>query len=253
MNAALELTQVSFGFPQPRGILPVLENFSLSVPPKEWVSVVGPSGCGKTTLLRISAGLLQPQRGTVRVEGQPPRGRVAYMPQGETLLPWRTVLGNILAAREADGSHARASRKEALALLEAFDLAPFAQSFPHELSGGMRQRIAFLRAIFARRDLLLLDEPLGALDPLTRMEIQDWLGQIRHGLGKTVVLVTHDAEEAVLVADRVVVLTPRPARVAAEFSVGWAQPRARSSPAVQTARQAILDVLASTKSHGKEA
>lgn len=182
-----------------------------------------------------------------------PGGGLAYKPQGETLLPRRTVLGNILAAREADGSHARASRKEALALLEAFDLAPFAQSFPHELSGGMRQRIAFLRAVFARRDLLLLDEPPGALDPLTRMEIQDWLGQIRHGLGKTVVLVTHDAEEAVLLADRVVVLTPRPARVAAEFSVGWAQPRLRSSPEVQTVRQAILDVLASTTSHGKEA
>lgn len=104
MSAVLELIQISFGFPHPCWILPVLENFSLSVRPKEWVSVVGPSGCGKTTLLRISAGLLQPQRGTVWVEGRPPRGQVAYMPRGETLLPWRTVLGNILAAREADGS-----------------------------------------------------------------------------------------------------------------------------------------------------
>lgn len=131
-------------------------------------------------------------------------------------------------------------------------MAPFARSFPHQLSGGMRQRIALLRAFFARRDLLLLDEPLGALDPLTRMEIQDWLVQIRQDLGKTVVLVTHDAEEAVLLADRVVVLTPRPAQLAAEFKVSWAQPRWRSSPQVQTVRQAILDVLASTNSHGKE-
>lgn len=213
----------------------------------------GPPDAGRSRFCGFPRASFSPKRGRYGWRGQSPQGRVAYKPQGETLLPWRTVLGNILAAREADGSHARASRKEALALLEAFDLAPFAQSFPHELSGGMRQRIAFLRAVFARRDLLLLDEPPGALDPLTRMEIQDWLGQIRHGLRKTVVLVTHDAEEAVLLADRVVVLTPRPARVAAEFSVGWAQPRSRSSPEVQTVRQAILDVLASTKSHGKEA
>ncbi len=243
---------MDFGFPGPRGIFPVLENLSLVVRPGEWVSVVGSSGCGKTTLLRVSAGLLRPQRGLVQVAGRAPQGQAAYMPQGDTLLPWRTVLGNILAAREADGGRDPASGEEAHALLAAFGLAPFAQQFPSQLSGGMRQRVALLRTFFARRDLLLLDEPLGALDALTRAEIQDWLGQVRQSLGKTVVWVTHDVEEAVLLSDQVAVLTARPAQVAASFAVELPWPRSRSSSEVQQARLAVLDALAAAKNHAKE-
>lgn len=173
MTGALELHEVCAGYPTPKGFLSVLDRLSLLVEKEEWVSVVGPSGCGKTTLLRVSAGLLRPQSGKVLVFGEVPRGQVAYMPQGESLLPWRTALGNILAAREADGRVDKKTKREALEFLEDFGLADFAKSFPHELSGGMRQRVALLRTFFAKRDLLLLDEPLGALDALTRAELQD--------------------------------------------------------------------------------
>lgn len=253
MIPALELRRVFAGFSTPNGFLPVLEGLSLTVEKGEWVSVVGPSGCGKTTMLRICAGLLRPQSGEVRVFGKAPRGLVAYMPQGDSLLPWRTALGNVLSAREADGRVGQEARKEAMELLSMFGLAEFAQTFPHELSGGMRQRIALLRTFFANRDLLLLDEPLGALDALTRAELQDWLFQVWQRLRKTVVLVTHDVEEAVILSDRVTVLTPRPARVAALFPIDLPRPRERSSPQVQALRTSILQALAeSRKAHEKQ-
>ncbi len=169
------------------------------------------------------------------------------MPQGDSLLPWRTALGNILAAREADGRLEPEAKKEALALLADFGLAEFAQSFPNELSGGMRQRVALLRTFFARRDLLLLDEPLGALDALTRAELQDWLLGVWQRFQKTVIFVTHDVEEAVILSNRVLVLTPRPARLAALFPVDLPRPRERSDPRVQGKREAILGALASSR------
>ncbi len=169
------------------------------------------------------------------------------MPQGDSLLPWRTALGNILAAREADGRREPNAKKEALALLADFGLAEFAQSFPHELSGGMRQRVALLRTFFARRDLLLLDEPLGALDALTRAELQGWLLEVWQRFKKTVVFVTHDVEEAVILSDRVIVFTPRPARLAALFPLDLPRPRERASPLAQEKRAAILEALASSK------
>jgi len=244
---ALELRELCAGFPTPKGFLPVLDRLSFSVERGEWVSVVGPSGCGKTTLLRICAGLLKPHSGSVQVFGKPPRGQAAYMPQGDSLLPWRTALGNILAAREADGRLEPEAKKEALALLADFGLAEFAQSFPNELSGGMRQRVALLRTFFARRDLLLLDEPLGALDALTRAELQDWLLGVWQRFQKTVIFVTHDVEEAVILSNRVLVLTPRPARLAALFPVDLPRPRERSDPRVQGKREAILGALASSR------
>lgn len=250
MSTALELSQVCVGFPlPPRGFLPVLDHLSLAVGEGEWVSVVGPSGCGKTTLLRVSAGLLQPQAGEVRVFGGAPHGKVAYMPQGDSLLPWRTALGNILAAREAEGRRDKGAQRAAWQLLSDFGLADFAKSFPHELSGGMRQRIALLRTFFARRELLLLDEPLGALDALTRTELQDWLLKVWQDLRKTVVLVTHDVEEAVVLSDFVCVLSPRPARTIALFNLSFPRPRERSSPEVQSARKAILQSLATSKAN----
>lgn len=215
-----------------------------------WASLVGPSGCGKTTLLRAAAGLLRPQSGTVRVFGAEPQGRVAYMPQGDTLLPWRTALGNILAAREADGRVDPSARREAHELLAHFGLARFAQAFPHELSGGMRQRVALLRTFFARRALLLLDEPLGALDALTRAELEDWLAGVWKNSGKTVVLVTHDVEEAAVLSDSVHVLSPRPAHVVATLGIDPPRPRDRLAPAIQSVRATILGALAAFKSHG---
>lgn len=247
MREALKLSQVHFSFPTPTGPLSVLAGVSFAVREGEWVSIVGPSGCGKTTLLRISAGLLFPQHGTVEVFGRPPRGQVAYMPQGETLLPWRTALGNILAAREADGRVDYQTRQEALALLAQFGLEKFAKAFPHELSGGMRQRVALLRTFFANRRVLLLDEPLGALDALTRAEVQDWLVDVWQSMRKTVVLVTHDVEEALVLSDRVLTLTPRPARLAAAFPVELPRPRERAHSQVQALRAAILHALAEAR------
>ena len=247
MNNALLLDGVSAGFPTPRGFLRVLDRISFGVEKGEWVSVVGPSGCGKTTLLRVCAGLLPPRSGKVQVFGGPPRGQVAYMPQGDPLLPWRTALGNILAAREADGWLDATAKKEALALLADFGLAEFAKSFPNELSGGMRQRVALLRTFFARRELLLLDEPLGALDALTRAELQEWLIAVWQKLRRTVILVTHDVEEAIMLSDRVILLTPRPARVAAVFPLDLPRPRERFAAWVQTMRASILEALASSK------
>ncbi len=217
MNPALALRGVSAGYPTSQGWLPVVEDLSLAVEEGAWVSLVGPSGCGKTTILRVAAGLLRPRAGEVGVIGGSPRGGVAYLPQGETLLPWRTALGNLLAAREVDGRLTPSDRAEAGQILAQFGLGPFTGAYPHELSGGMRQRVALLRTFLAQRPVLLLDEPLGALDALTRIEVQEWLRRVQEDLPRTGVVVTHDVEEALFLAHRVVVLSARPARVQAEF------------------------------------
>lgn len=247
---ALELQGVTAGYPTRDGWLPVLDHVSLALDRGEWLAIVGPSGCGKTTLLRVAAGLLLPQSGTVRVEGAPPRGRVGFMPHGETLLPWSTLLGNVLAAREVDRRPTAVDREEAVAVLAEFGLGAFLQAYPHEVSAGMRQRASLARTFFAPRPVYLLDEPLGALDPLTRLELQEWLAGIRSALEKTVVLVTHDVEEALVLGDRLLVLSSRPARAAAEFTVEVA--RDRGSPGFVALRGKVLAALRKGKeSHGR--
>lgn len=240
---ALELREVHVTFRSPSGPLPVLQGFLLHVAEGEVVGLVGPSGCGKTTVLRVAAGLLRPQRGEVLAFGKPPRGQVSYMPQGDSLLPWRTALGNVLAALEVDGPVTPELRRTVLELFAQFGLSSFEQSFPHELSGGMRQRVTLLRAFLARRALLLLDEPLGALDALTRAELQDWLGKILCALPRTTLLVTHDVEEALLLCDRILVLSPRPAQVVQEVRPPFPRPRDRSKPDLQTLRLQVLATL----------
>ncbi|MCX7750923.1 MAG: ABC transporter ATP-binding protein [Candidatus Bipolaricaulota bacterium] len=247
--AALELHDVTAGYPTPTGWLPVLDLLSLALDRGEWAAVVGPSGCGKTTLLRVGAGLLVPSSGTVRVEGGPPRGRVALLPQGEALLPWRTLLGNVLSAREVDQRPTARDRAEAAALLDRFGLAPFADAYPHEVSGGMRQRAALARTFFAPRPVYLLDEPLGALDPLTRIELQEWLAGLRRTLETTAILVTHDVEEALVLGDRVLVLSGRPARAVAEFPVEV--PRDRGSPEFVALRGEVLSALRRGRDRGR--
>jgi putative hydroxymethylpyrimidine transport system ATP-binding protein len=228
------------------GGLPVLGGVDLDVRPGEFVALVGPSGCGKSTLLRVLAGL-QPARGEV---SPPPRpGSAALMPQHESLLPWRSLednvaLGPALAGRPAPREAARAG-------LRAVGLAPFARAYPATLSGGMRQRAAFLRTVLAGLPLLLLDEPLGALDALTRMELQDWLEAAwldvsLAGGRPAIVLVTHDVAEAVRLADRVVVLSPRPASVCGCVAVVAARPRPsafRTSPGAAALQAEILALL----------
>ncbi|MFY9264636.1 MAG: ABC transporter ATP-binding protein [Solirubrobacterales bacterium] len=192
-----------------------LDGFDLTVAAGERVALVGPSGCGKSTLLALVAGLLDPTAGELVVGDD-----VALMPQRDLLVPWRSALRNAALALEAQG----VSRGEAIAraepLFERFGLASFEGARSWELSGGMRQRVAFLRTILTGRPVLALDEPFGALDAITRGEMHEWLAEALAAEPRTVLLVTHDVEEALTLADRVVVITPRPGRVAAEIAVG---------------------------------
>ncbi len=245
---ALELKDVSAGYPTRNGWFPVVDTLSLTLSRGEWLAVVGPSGCGKTTLLRVAAGLLPPRSGTVRVEEDPPRGRVGFMPHGDTLLPWRTLLGNVLAAVEVDRKPMEADRAQATGVLVHFGLGAFTRAYPHEVSAGMRQRASLARTFFASRRVYLLDEPLGALDPLTRIELQEWLVGVREELGGAVALVTHDVEEALVVGDRVLVLSARPAQAVAEYRVEVEKDRL--SPAFTALRGKVLSALSSGRNRG---
>ncbi len=208
--------------------LPVLEGVTLGVPAGGFVGVVGPSGCGKSTLLRMVAGLLVPDRGEVRIGDAPVAGRhglVAFQPQRDLLLPWRRVLANATLGAEIAGVERARARADAHALLERFGLGGFERAWPGQLSGGMRQRVALLRTYLMPRHVVLLDEPLGALDAITRRHLHGWLQELHVERRPTTVLVTHDVEEALILSDLVVVLSPRPGRVVAELAVEWPRPR----------------------------
>ncbi|AGL03082.1 ABC transporter ATP-binding protein [Desulfoscipio gibsoniae] len=208
--------------------LPVLDNVSLQVLEGEFVSLIGPSGCGKSTLFNIICGLTAPDRGRVLLGDQygVPAGEVvAYMPQKDLLLPWRTVLDNVILARRAVGRDRIAVQHEARELMPLFGLAGFENCYPAELSGGMRQRAALMRTVLARRRVLLLDEPLGALDAITRTRMQQWLLKVWNNFKQAVLFVTHDIDEAIFLSDRVYVLTPRPARVCMHLPVRLPRPR----------------------------
>ena len=226
--AKIELQAVGKEFRVDGATLPVLEDVSLSVSAGEFVSLIGPSGCGKSTLLNIIAGLEEPTSGNISFDGRPATGRpgaVGYMHQKDLLLPWRTVLDNAILGLEIQGVGRAEARRRALDVAEQFGLKGFESSYPHLLSGGMRQRAAFLRTALANQEIILLDEPFGALDALTRANMQEWLLRQWESWGKTVVLVTHDVDEALLLSDRVYVMTPRPARLKAVLAVDLPRPR----------------------------
>lgn len=206
----------------------ILENLCLDVRDGEFVALIGPSGCGKSTLLNILAGVLEPERGEVYVDGEAVNGvssRFAYMPQSDLLLPWKTILDNVTLYGRIHGKKKEAqaaARKE----FPVFGLKGYEDAYPDELSGGMRQRAAFLRTALCSADIMLLDEPFGALDVITRNEMQDWLLKLRSELGRTTLLVTHDIDEALYLADRIVVLGGRPACVTREIDLtGMAKSR----------------------------
>jgi NitT/TauT family transport system ATP-binding protein len=203
------------------GSLLALDRLDLEVRAGEAVAIVGPSGCGKSTLLELLAGLQEPDEGVVAGGGD----RCAFMPQPDLLLPWRDALGNAGLALECTGASKADARSAAAPLFERFGLARFEGAYPRELSGGMRQRVAFLRTLLAGRPALLLDEPFGALDSITRAAMQEWLTGALAEEPRTLVLVTHDVEEALYLADRVAVMSPRPGRVVAELDVPFARPR----------------------------
>jgi ABC-type nitrate/sulfonate/bicarbonate transport system ATPase subunit len=229
------------------GELRVLDDLSFDVAPGEFVSVIGPSGCGKSTLFNVLAGLREPDRGAVLVDGAPAgRETFGYMPQKDLLFPWRTVLDNTALGLEAQGVRRKEARRRADALFPAFGLDGFQSSYPFQLSGGMRQRAALLRTVVLERPVLLLDEPFGALDSLTRTEMQLWLADMWQRYQWTVVLVTHDIREAVLLADTVHVLSPRPASVAERIEVPLPRPRgvdALTEPEFAAVERLVLDAL----------
>src|SRR4051812_43793598 len=198
MPAAADLHGVTRRF----GDVVALADLSLTVEPGEVVALVGPSGCGKSTLLELVAGLQEPDSGSVDAEP------AAYMPQRDLLLPWRTALANAALALECAGMRKRDARAEAGPLFERFGLDGFEGAHPHELSGGMRRRGALLRTFLAGRPLLLLDEPFASLDAITRASLQEWLAEALIGEPRTVLLVTHDVQEALYLADRVAIMSP---------------------------------------------
>jgi ABC-type nitrate/sulfonate/bicarbonate transport system ATPase subunit len=219
------------GLTKAYGGLPVLNGVHLTVAPGEFVAVVGPSGCGKSTLFDVVAGLERPDGGRVLVDGVEVTGRTepfAYMPQQDLLFPWRTVLDNTTLGLEVAGVRRRAARDRTRPLFAEFGLSGFEGVRPGELSGGMRQRAALLRTVVQDRAVLLLDEPFGALDALTRTDMQVWLSAMRARHAWTVVLVTHDVREAVFLADRIAVLGPRPTSVIRELHVQLPRPRGLS-------------------------
>jgi ABC-type nitrate/sulfonate/bicarbonate transport system ATPase subunit len=224
MTQALEVRGISKRF----GSVEVLQDVSLTVGEGEFVSLVGPSGSGKSTLFQLIGGLLAADGGEIRVDGKSAagkRGLIAYMPQQAALLPWRTVAANVELALEIAG----VGRAEARALsrdwLVRVGLDGYADAYPHVLSGGMQQRVSFIRALLSPQKLMCLDEPFGALDALTRMQMQEWLLKLWEANRRAVLLVTHSIEEALLLSDRVIVLSEKPARVLRDIRVPFARPR----------------------------
>lgn len=227
MSAGIVLDGVSKRF----GTLDVVERVDLTVGPGSFVSVVGPSGCGKSTLLRMVAGLEAVSSGTVSIDGAPPARaratkRIAVVPQQPGLVPWRTVDGNARLLLDINPGATPAAHPDPAALLEEVGLAAFADRLPHELSGGMQQRVALVRAVALGAPLMLMDEPFASLDEITRTEMRSLLARLLVHHPATVLLVTHSIPEAVTLSDRVLVVGPRPARLTADVTIDLARPRA---------------------------
>ncbi|ARP86126.1 ABC transporter ATP-binding protein [Bordetella genomosp. 9] len=213
------------------GSVRALSELQVNIAPGEFVTVVGPSGCGKSTLFNIVAGLEEPDAGgRIQFLGKPcPArdllGKVSFMPQRDLLLPWRTVIDNAILAVELEGVRRADARRAAMEMLPEFGLAGFEKQYPQQLSGGMRQRVALMRTFMFKRDLMLLDEPFGALDALTRTMMQRWLLDVWQKHRRTILFITHDVDEALFLGDRVLVMTSRPGRVKLEQKVALPRPR----------------------------
>ncbi len=247
-NPAIQIRGLSHSFDG----RPVVEGFDLNVTPGEFVSIVGPSGGGKTTVLKVLAGLLTPDHGSAEVNGVSMVGAfglVGYMPQRDQLLPWRRALDNAILGAQIRGRNPIEARAEAQALFARFGLEGHERSWPSQLSGGMRQRLALLRTFLSGFDTLLLDEPFSALDALTRRSMHTWLQDVWLADQRTVLMVTHDVEEALLLSDRVVVLSPRPATICAVIESPFERPRPNtvvSAHEFVTAKAQVLSALDGT-------
>lgn len=217
MQPLLELHNIYYSYHTLDGETRALSHLSFSIQPGEFVAVVGPSGCGKSTLLSLICGLMQPESGKILLNGIPLNRtsihRIGYMLQHDHLLEWRTIYRNVILGPEITGTLTKEKKKHARELLAQYGLAQFASSRPSELSGGMRQRAALIRTLLPEPQLLLLDEPFSALDYQTRLNVSNDIGQIIRNSGKTAILVTHDLSEAISLADRIIILSRRPATV----------------------------------------
>ena len=225
MKPLLELKNINYTYHTSEGETPALSDISFSLLPGGFTAVVGPSGCGKSTLLSLIDGLLQPESGEMLLNGQPlteNSERIGYMLQHDHLFEWRSIWRNILLGAEISRRLTPETKRHAKTMLEQYGLKQFARSRPSELSGGMRQRAALIRTLLMEPELLLLDEPFSALDYQTRLTVSDDIGQIIRQSGKTALLVTHDLSEAVSLADQVIILTRRPARIARIIPVTFA-------------------------------
>jgi NitT/TauT family transport system ATP-binding protein len=239
---AVELSGVSVRYRSRRTVVPAVEDVSLAVEPGAFVTIVGPSGCGKSTLLKVVAGLVAPTSGIATLQGRPvdrPQTDIGFVFQRAALLDWRGARRNILLQAEMRGMDARLAATRAAELIELTGLAGFEQALPHELSGGMQQRVALCRALLHRPPVLLMDEPFGALDALTREQLNAEVNRIWRETGTTILLVTHSIAEAVFLGTRVVVMSPRPGTIVREFEVDL--PREREyAPAMADERVARL-------------
>jgi ABC-type nitrate/sulfonate/bicarbonate transport system ATPase subunit len=198
------------------GSVDVLQGMSINVKEGELVSVLGPSGCGKSTLMNIITGILPSESGIVKINGE-----IGYMQQKDLLLPWKTVMDNVTLPRVISGQNKKQARAEAEPYFRTFGLEGYEDKYPYELSGGMRQRAAFLRTFLTSGDIMLLDEPFGALDSITRGNLQNWLLKVREQLEITIMFITHDIEEAILLSDRVYVLSDKPSSVQKEIELDF--------------------------------
>jgi ABC-type nitrate/sulfonate/bicarbonate transport system ATPase subunit len=255
----LSIDDVCMDFATAAGAFRALDHISLAVPQGSFVSLIGPSGCGKSTIFNIVAGLQEPSAGRIMIDGADATGtigRVGYMLQKDLLLPWRTLTDNIILGMEIQGVRLAHARARALPLLRRYGLAGFENAYPNALSGGMRQRAALLRTLLFDTDVILLDEPFGALDAQTKLRMQEWLLALWSDFGKTVVFVTHDVEEAIFLSDEVHVMGTRPGRLIETIAVALPRPRLRpctTSPEFIAVKERCFDLLRSQVSPFEDA
>jgi ABC-type nitrate/sulfonate/bicarbonate transport system ATPase subunit len=250
--AHLQLVNVWKRFVEGNRETVAVRNVDLSIARGEFVTLIGPSGCGKSTLFNIIAGLLPPDAdGSILLAGKPQQdggllGKISFMPQRDLLFPWRNVLDNSTLALEVEGLSRRAARQKAEALFPEFGLQGFEKHYPHQLSGGMRQRVALMRTFLFERDLILLDEPFGALDAMTRTMMQRWLLDIWTRHKRTVLFITHDIDEAIFLGDKVVVMTARPGAIKCQETIALPRPRDASvvtAPEFMAIKRRLLAIV----------
>lgn len=236
-NIVISLKEINKSFDNEK----ILENISLKVNKREFVSILGPSGCGKSTLFNIITGLVSPDEGVFHIEGD-----IGYMQQKDLLLPWKTVIENVVLPLDIKGLNKKDSREKASRYVEIMGLLGFENKFPHQLSGGMKQRASFLRTFLSSEEIMLLDEPFGALDSITKGKMQKWLLEMKSKLNNTILFITHDIEEAVLLSDRIYVLTSRPGEIRKELIIDFLKENKRDrlfSEKLLNIKESIIELL----------